>query len=385
MIPLSVPNIEGNEWEYIKECLDTEWVSSAGKYVDQFEENIANYTRSKFAIACVNGTSALQIGLRLVGVGPGDEVIVPSLTFIAPVNAISYNNAKPVFMDSDEYYNIDINKTIDFLENETFFKNGFTYNKKTKNRIAAIIPVHMWGNAVNLLDLIPLCKKRNIFVVEDASESLGTIYNEDCFYKKHSGTFGDIGCISFNGNKIITSGGGGMIITDNQFFANKARYLTTQAKDDPIRYIHNEIGYNFRLTNIQAALGVAQLEKLSLFLQRKKEVFKTYKANLDKVDGLKISNVPNYADNNHWMTTLRINKESYGIDREQVMKFLQDKSIQTRPVWAPIHLQKPYSHFQRFKIEKCEKLVESSLCLPSSTGIEDDDLNYIIDSLKENL
>jgi perosamine synthetase len=321
----------------------------------------------------------------LVGVGPGDEVIVPSLTFIAPVNAISYNNARPIFMDSDEYYNIDINKTIDFLENETFFKSGFTYNKKTKNRIAAIIPVHMWGNAVDLFDLIPLCKKKNIFVVEDASESLGTVYKKDYFSKKHSGTFGDIGCISFNGNKIITSGGGGMIITDNQIFADKARYLTTQAKDDPIRYIHNEIGYNFRLTNIQAALGVAQLEKLSLFLKRKRKVFKTYKANLDKMDGLKISDVPNYADNNHWMTVLKINIESYGIDREQVMKFLQNKSIQTRPVWAPIHLQKPYSHFQRFKMERCEKLVESSLCLPSSTGIEDKDLNYIIDSLKENL
>ena len=258
-IPLSVPSIKGNEWEYVKECLDTEWVSSAGKYVDLFEQKIAEYTGSKYAIACMNGTAAIQVSLRLAGVEPGDEVIVPTLTFIAPVNAIAYNGASPIFMDADKYYNIDAEKTIEFIKNETVFKNGFTYNKKTNNKITAIIPVHVWGNACWLDELIELCNKQNIAIVEDACESLGTFYNAGKYKGKHTGTFGKLGCLSFNGNKIITAGGGGMILTDDESLSEKAKYLSTQAKDDPVRYVHDEIGYNFRLTNIQAALGVAQL------------------------------------------------------------------------------------------------------------------------------
>ncbi len=210
-IPLSVPSLKGNEWEYVKECLDTEWVSSAGKYVDLFEQKIAEYTDAKYAVACVNGTSALQVSLRLASVQPGDEVIVPTLTFIAPVNAIAYNGATPVFMDADEYYNIDSEKTIEFIKNETVFKNGFTFNKNTNKKISAIIPVHVWGNACWFDDLEDLCLERNITTVEDASESLGTLYNEGVYKGKHAGTIGKLGCLSFNGNKIITTGGGGMI------------------------------------------------------------------------------------------------------------------------------------------------------------------------------
>ena len=177
-IPLSVPSLKGNEWQYVKECLDTEWVSSAGKYVDLFEEKIADYTGANHAVACVNGTSALQVSLRLVGVEAGDEVIVPTLTFIAPINAVVYNGASPIFMDADNYYNIDPEKTIEFINKETVFKNGFAYNKKTNNKITAIIPVHVWGNACSFDNVIELCKERNIYVIEDASESLGTFYNK---------------------------------------------------------------------------------------------------------------------------------------------------------------------------------------------------------------
>ena len=205
-IPLSVPSLKGNELEYIKECVDTEWVSSAGKYVDLFEQKIAEYTGAKYAVSCVNGTSALHVSLQLAGVEPGDEVVVPTLTFIAPVNAIAYNSANPVFMDSDEYYNIDIMKTIDFIQNQTYFKDNATYNKITNKRISAIIPVHIWGNAVWLDKLVPLCKEYNISVVEDASESLGTFYIKGLFEGKHTGTIGELGCLSFNGNKIITTG-----------------------------------------------------------------------------------------------------------------------------------------------------------------------------------
>ena len=378
MIPLSVPNISGNEWQYVKECLDTEWVSSDGKYVDLFEKNIADFTGAKFAVACVNGTSALQVSLLLAGVKPGDEVIVPALTFIAPVNSVAYNGANPVFMDVDKYYNLDIEKTIEFIQTKTIFKNGSTYNKKSNKRISAVIPVHMWGNAVWMDNLVYLCKERNIAVVEDASESLGSIYSEGKYKGHHTGTIGKLGCLSFNGNKIITTGGGGMILTNDKKLAEKSRYLTTQAKDDPVRYIHHEIGYNFRLTNIQAALGVAQLEKLPEFLERKQEILNKYQTAINDVDGLTIADVPGYAENNHWMILLQIDKKTYGEDREKLMHRLDLNNVQTRPAWAPIHMQKPYRNCQTYRIDRAEELVLISLCLPSSTNLSDKNLNKVI-------
>ena len=383
-IPLSVPSIHGNEWQYVKECLDTEWVSSAGKYVDLFEEKVSEYTGAKYTISCVNGTSALQVSLRLAGVQPGDEVIVPTLTFIAPVNAVSYNGATPVFMDADEYYNIDTEKTIDFIQKETKFShNGsqFTINRKTGKRIAAIIPVHVWGNAARLDELIPLCLERNIAVVEDASESLGSFYKEGKYEGKHTGTIGKLGCLSFNGNKIITTGGGGMILTDDADQAEKARYLTTQGKDDPVRYIHNEIGYNFRLTNIQAALGVAQLELVAGFLERKREIFQQYQTAMNDIEGLILADAPDYAENNHWMNLLQINSAVYGEDWEALMQRLGKNGIQTRPVWVLNHQQKPYKDCQNFRIERAEELVYNSLCLPSSTNLINDNLNHVTTQL----
>tara|TARA_B110000444_G_scaffold256960_1_gene294449 strand:- start:440 stop:1597 length:1158 start_codon:yes stop_codon:yes gene_type:complete len=383
MIPLSAPNIGGNSWKYIKECLDTEWVSSAGKYVDKFEEKIAQYTNSKYVVACVNGTSALQVSLQLAGVRPGDEVIVPTLTFIAPVNAINYNQATPVFMDVDEFYNLDIKKTINFIKNKTFFKNGKTYNKKTKKRISCLMPIHMWGNAVWLDDLVDICKGKNISIVEDSSESLGTFYLDGKYKNKYTGTIGELGCLSFNGNKIMTTGGGGAILTNNKKLYLKAKYLVTQAKDDPVRYIHHEIGYNFRLTNIQAALGVAQLEQLESFLERKKNIFKKYNFEISEIEGLSIAKVPDYSNNNLWMILLQIDKEIYGEDKEELMSRLNKKNIQTRPAWSPIHLQKPYQNCQKYKIKFANRLVENSLCLPSSTNISNKELNYIIEQLKK--
>jgi len=383
-IPLSAPSLNANEWKYVKDCLDTEWVSSAGKYVDLFEEKIVDYTRSKYAVSCVNGTSALQVSLRLAGLEPGDEVIVPTLTFIAPINAIAYNGASPVFVDVDDYYNIDTEKTIDFIKNETEISgNGsfFTFNRKTGKRIAAIILVHAWGNAAQLDDLIPLCHERNIAVVEDASESLGTFYKDGIFNGRHTGTIGLLGCLSFNGNKIVTTGGGGMILTDKKKLAEKARYLTTQAKDDHVRYIHNEIGYNFRLTNILAALGVAQLEQLPTFLKRKREIYLQYKTTLSNIEGLSHAEVPNYANNNHWMNLLQIDSEIYGEDREALMRRLDEKGIQTRPVWALNHLQKPYKDYQKYGVQRAVELVKNSLCLPSSTNLTDDNLIHVITQL----
>ncbi len=380
-IPLCVPTLKGNEWKYVKECIDTEWVSSTGKYVDLFEQNISEYTGSKYAVACINGTSAIQVSLRLAGVLPGDEVIVPTLTFIAPINAIAYNNASPVFMDADNFYNLDTGKTISFINNETVFKDGFTYNKSTNVKVAALLPVHVWGNACLLDELTKLCRERNIAIVEDASESLGTFYKEGKYKGKHTGTVGKLGCISFNGNKIITTGGGGMILTDDEKLAEKAKYLTTQAKDDPIRYVHDEIGYNFRLTNIQAALGVTQLEQLPAILKRKKELFDYYRSAIEDIDGLSLSKVPNYADNNHWLNLLQIDSKEIGEDHETLMQRLEKNGIQTRPVWMLNHQQKPYKNCQNYKIEKANILVENSLCLPSSSNLTNENLKKIVSQL----
>ncbi len=367
--------------QYVKECIDTDWVSSAGRYVELFEQKIAEYTGSKYAIACVNGTAALQVSLRLAGVKSGDEVIVPTLTFIAPVNAITYNNASPLFMDANEYYNIDAEKTIEFIKNGTVFKKGFTYNKKTDKKISAIIPVHVWGNACWFDKLVDLCQKKNIAVVEDACESLGTFYIEGKYKGKHTGTIGKLGCLSFNGNKIITTGGGGMILTDDERMAEKARYLTAQAKDDPVRYVHKEIGYNFRLTNIQAASGVAQLEQLPGFLECKKDISQQYIEGVKSIDGLKMAKVPDYALNNHWMNLLQIDSETYGENREVLMQRLGENSIQTRPVWELNHLQKPYMKCQNYKIERAKELVKNSLCLPSSSNLSDGEIYKVMETL----
>jgi len=285
-------------------------------------------------------------------------------------------------MDADEYYNIDVEKTFEFIKHDTVFKDGFTYNKTTEKRISAIMPVHVFGHAAWLDDLFQLCEERNISIVEDAAESLGTRYINGKYSGKHSGTIGHLGCLSFNGNKIITTGGGGMILTDDEELAEKARYLTTQAKDDPVRYIHHEIGYNSRLTNIQAALGVAQLEQLSGFLERKKEIFQRYQTALNDVDGLYIADVPDYADNNHWMNVLQIDSKVYGEDREMLMRRLEENGIQARPVWALNHLQKPYSVRQTYRIEQADKLVGMSLSLPSSVNISQEQFGKVILNLK---
>ena len=381
-IPLSVPSIRGNEWKYIKECLDTEWVSSVGKYVNKFEENVCSLCGSKYAIACVNGTAALEIALKLAGVTENDEVIVPTLTFIASINVVRYCRAEPIFMDCDDYYCLDVEKTIEFIKSQTKFKNGYTYNSITGKRIAALVPVHVFGNAVNLAELLELCHQRNIIVIEDAAESIGTYYTDTNLKGCFTGTVGTIGCFSFNGNKIITTGGGGMIITNDKLIANRARYLTTQAKDDELRFIHNEIGYNYRLTNIQAAMGVAQLEKLKEFIDIKQENYQIYKNQIDKIDGLNLALVPDYAVVNYWMYCLQIDKKIYGRDRESLMALLTNKKIQTRPIWYLNHLQKPYRNCQSYLIEKAPRLLDITLNIPCSVNLSRTQIDQVCEALK---
>lgn len=382
-IPLSVPSIQGNEWQYIKECLDSEWVSSAGQFVERFEADICKFTSASYAVACVNGTAALQVALQLVGVEPGDEVIVPTVTFIAPINAVRYRNAEPIFMDCDEFYNIDVEKTVQFLNEETDFRNGFTWNRRTGKRISAIIPVHVFGNAADLASLLAVCKERNIKIVEDATESLGTFYKQGELQGRYTGTIGEVGCYSFNGNKIITTGGGGMIVTKNKQLAEKAKYLTTQAKDDSIRYVHNEIGYNFRLTNIQAAMGVAQLEKLPEFIAIKKKNYRAYKSALADIPGLHLAETPVYADNNCWMYALQVDKEIYGKNGNEVMSKLALNHIQSRPLWYLNHLQKPYEKFNFYLIENAFKMLKRTINLPCSINLSLEDICRIVKVIKD--
>ena len=257
-IPLYPPSIPKNSIYYLKKCVNENYVSTSGNIIKQFEEKISRYTHSKYAVALNSGTSALHLALKVVGVEKQDEVIVPTLTFIATVNAVLYNNCSPIFMDCDDYYNTDVDKVLSFLDKKTIFKKNFTYNKKTKKRIYAIIITHVWGNAANLLKLVKFCKKKNIKLIEDASESLGTFYKKN---KSHTGTIGDVGVFSFNANKIITTGCGGMLLTNNKKYYKLTKYFSAQAKDDDIYFVHNNVGYNYRMTNISAALVV---EKASL-------------------------------------------------------------------------------------------------------------------------
>jgi len=380
-VPLSVPQICGNEWRYVRECLDTGWVSSAGKYVSLFEEAVCRLCGARYGTACVSGTAALQVALQAVGVKARDEVIVPSVTFIATANAVRYLNADCVFMDCDDYYNIDVEKTIGFIESRTVFRDGFSFNRRTRARVSAIIPVHVFGNAVDMEPLISLCRRRNIMIVEDAAESLGGFYTQGALAGRHTGTVGDIGCYSFNGNKIVTAGGGGMIVTDNASLAEKARYLTTQAKDDAVRYIHNEVGYNFRLTNIQAAVGVAQLERLGDYIETKKKNYRLYRQAIEDIEGLCLADVPPYADCNHWFYCLRIDADRYGRDRDGVMELLEAAGIQTRPMWPPNHLQKPYRQCETYLIEKAPDLWSRTLNIPCSVALTPGEIERVIDVL----
>jgi aminotransferase in exopolysaccharide biosynthesis len=382
VIPLSVPCIRGNAWKYVKECIDTEWVSSAGPFVDRFEEACRTFVGTRHAVACVSGTAALHVALQLVGVSDDDEVIVPTVTFIAPVNAIRYLHAQPVFMDCDEYYNLDVEKVLAFLDRETTQVDGRTVNRTTGRRIAAVLVVHVFGNAARLEPLAKACRERNLPLVEDSTESLGTRYTDGEYKGQHAGTIGAIGCFSFNGNKIITTGGGGMIVTNDDAHAARAKYLTTQAKDDEVRFVHGDVGYNYRLTNLQAALGVAQFEELADFLKAKRAIFDRYAAELDGIDGLTVAAVPPYATNNHWLCAVRVDAARYGRDRERLMADLAARKIQTRPLWHLNHQQKAYLTAQSYQIDRAPCQLAQTLTIPCSVSLTADQQADVISALR---
>ena len=376
-IPLSVPEIRGNEWRYVKECLDTNWVSSGGSYVDRFEQLVAQQAGTKYAIATVNGTSALHIALIVAGVQPEDEVLVSTLTFIAPVNTIRYVGAWPVFIDAEPaYWQMDPERVVEFLEKDCRWSDGKLYNRHTGRRVTAIIPVHILGHPVDLDPILAVAKKFGLKVIEDATEGLGATYKG-----RGLGSHGDIACFSFNGNKIVTTGGGGMLVTDNEEWATKAKYLTTQAKDDPIEYVHGEVGYNYRLTNLLAAVGCAQMEQLDAYVAIKRKIAARYAEKLQNVPGVVTMRSAPWAANTFWMYTVLIEDDKFGMDSRRLMRSLASKKIQCRPLWQPIHRSPAHASKDMVTMPVAEKLARQALSLPCSVGLAEAEQDRVVSAL----
>jgi len=381
MIPLSVPKLDGNEWKYIKECLDTGWVSSVGKYVEKFEEAVAHYVGCKYGVACVNGTSALHAAFVALDLKPNEEVVIPALTFVAPANAVRYCGAYPVFLDVERnYWQLDPQKLKDFLFKECLYKNKRLINKHTNRALRGITVVHLLGHPVDMDPILDLANRFGLWVIEDSAESIGAIYK-----KRKVGTMGSMGCFSFNGNKVITSGGGGMLTTNNSKLAEKVRYLTTQAKDDSVEYVHHQVGYNYRLTNIQAALGLAQMEQLDQYLKIKIKIASRYTQGLKNIPGLRLPLQAPWAKSIWWLYTILIDKKVFGQGSRELMKVLHTQGIQTRPLWHPLHRLQPFEDSYAYEIIVADYLSKEALSLPSSVGLTENDQKLIIKTLRKKL
>lgn len=366
MIPLCIPEIRGNEWNYIKDCLDTNWVSSAGNYVNKFEDEFAKYLNVEHAVVTMNGTAALELALRTLGIGEGDEVIVSSLTFISPVNAIRYVGAEPVFIDvCKDTYVMDADKIEEMI----------TPNTK------AIIPIHIYGHPVNMDKVMEIACKYNLYVIEDATESLGSLYKD-----KPTGTLGHIGCFSFNGNKLITTGAGGMMVTNDKELANKAKFLSTQTKvvEENKAFYHPEVGYNFRMPNLLAAMGCAQLENIDDYIKSKQVNAQYYNELLKEIKGITRPVEKEYAKNVNWLYSIIIEDE-YGIKRDDVIKMLSEAGIESRPFFKPIHNMPPYKECKHGNMDVTQYIWERGINLPSSVGIQKEDIIYICNILKRKI
>lgn len=381
-IPLSVPNLKGRELEYVTKAIEEEWVSTGGPYVNDFENSIAAYVKADGAVACQNGTSGLHTALLLCEVTGADEVIVPTLTFIAAVNPVRYIGAEPLFMDCDDSLTMDADKLDEFCRRECSFIGGRLVNNRTKKQIKVVLVVHVFGNMADMEKIMTVAARYNLKVVEDATEAIGTCYTEGKYSGRFAGTIGTVGVYSFNGNKIITTGGGGMIVSGDAGLLRKARHLTTQAKSDELYYTHDEVGYNYRMTNLQAALGLAQLEQLEGFIETKARNYHTYKRKIEEVGGLSLLGFKQGIRPNYWFYSLLIDKAAYGLDRDELLKRLAGLKIQTRPVWGLIHEQKPYLHNQAYRIEKAGIYRDKILNIPCSTNLTEADIDVVVEALK---
>jgi aminotransferase in exopolysaccharide biosynthesis len=358
-IPLHEPVFLGNEKRYLEACIDSTFVSSVGRFVDRFEEMVADYTGAQYAVATVNGTAALHIALKLVGVGEGSEVITQPLTFIATCNAISYCGAQPVFVDVDrDTLGLSPESLRSFLETRTLRRNGLCYNKTTGNRIAAILPMHTFGHPCRIEEIARICEEYRIPLVEDAAESLGSFLGD-----RHTGTFGRVAAFSFNGNKTITTGGGGMIVTDDESLARRAKHLTTTAKlPHPYEYIHDEIGYNYRLPNLNAALGCAQMEQLPEILKNKRATARCYRDFFKKLDEVDFVDEPENARSNFWLNALIFGEKP---QRDSFLEMSNARGIMTRPVWRLMNRLPMFEQCERLPLPNAEWLEERVVNIPS--------------------
>lgn len=364
-VALHEPSFTGNEWLYLKECLDSTFVSSVGKFVDRFEAELVSFTGAKHVVAVVNGTAALHIALKLAGVKASDEVLIPALTFVATANAVTYCGATPHFVDSETYtLGVDDAKLRDYLTNHTEQRAGQCINQATGHVIRAIVPMHVFGHPVELDGLLAVAHDFKLALVEDAAESLGSYY-----HGQHTGTFGLMGTLSFNGNKTITTGGGGAILTNDAELARHAKHLTTTAKlPHAWEYRHDEIGYNYRMPNLNAALGCAQLERLPMMLAAKRELFQRYQAAFASIQGVKLMIEPAQCQSNYWLQTLLLDAEQAD-QRDPILKATNDAGVMTRPAWTLMHELMPFRDCPRMELDVAQSLSQRLINIPSSAGL----------------
>lgn len=382
-IPLSIPNFEGNEKKYVNDALDQGWVSTGGAYITTLEQEMAKFLHTDNVAACQSGTSALHLSLVEAGVKPGDVVIVPPLTFIAAVNPVKYQFATPVFIDCDDSFCMDPIKLKSFCEEECDWDGDvLKYNCAT---VKALVVVHVFGNMADMEAIMDVAEKYNIKVIEDATEALGTKYTEERYAGKYAGTIGDFGAYSFNGNKIITTGGGGAVTAKDSATVDHIRFLSTQAKTDPHYYIHDEIGYNYRMTNLQAALGVAQMEELPEFIRRKQNNFEQYKKEFEGFEFGKLIPFRDGTDSNKWFYSIEIDREHISATMREIITMLEKDGIQTRAIWGLINEQKPYEGEVTYKLERAPYYAARILNIPSSTQITKEEISYVAEKVKQLL
>lgn len=382
-IPLSIPNFEGNEKKYVDDAIDQGWVSTGGAYITKLEKAMAEFLHADNVAACQSGTAALHLSAVEAGIRPGDVVLVPPLTFIAAVNPVKYQFATPVFIDCDDSFCMDPLKLKAFCEQECVFTDGvLTYRDRP---VKAVVVVHVFGNMADMESIMDIAGTYHLKVIEDATEALGTKYTEGRYAGKYAGTIGDFGTFSFNGNKIITTGGGGAVTARDSATVDHIRFLSTQAKTDPHYYIHDEIGYNYRMTNLQAALGVAQMEELPEFILRKQRNYELYKKEFEGFDLAYLMPFRDGISSNKWFYSLRLDRSRIKAEMRTIITSLHEKRIETRAIWGLINEQKPYLNEETYQLEKAPYYAERILNIPSSTQITAEEIHYVAEEVKKLL
>lgn len=357
---LSPPHMSGQEQTYINEVFESNYIAPLGAFVNRFEESIKRYTGAKHAVALSTATAGLHLALRVLGIEKDDYVLASSFTFIGSVNAILYQNAKPIFIDSDESWNI----------SPRLLKKAI---KEAPKKPKALIITHLYGQLCKLDEIVSICKEAGIYLIEDAAESLGASYDE-----KQSGTFGDMAVYSFNGNKILTTSGGGMLVSHNKEWIAKAKFLSTQAKEDFLHYEHKEMGYNYRMSNVLAAIGVAQMEVLSKRVDRRRTIFELYKKELSHIEEITFMPEISHSRGNHWLTTLTLTKTN----PLKVIEALEKENIESRPLWKPMHMQPLFKDDIAISDGTSKRLFECGICLPSGSSMSDDDIQRVCNIMK---